>query len=90
MYLLVPIMLDECIKYLEKKSCGPFSYEIIVVSDGSRDGTVAKALKYSQKYTVEKFRVLELVENRGKGGAIRMVVSVYNLNQNINESCYFL
>ncbi|XP_013105929.2 dolichyl-phosphate beta-glucosyltransferase [Stomoxys calcitrans] len=69
----MPSMLDECLEYLEAKSKAEnFTYEIIVVSDGSSDGTVALALKYSKRYTVEKVRVLELVENRGKGGAVRL------------------
>lgn len=73
-FFSVPSMLDECLEYLENKSkSGNFTYEVIVVSDGSSDGTVALALKYSKKYTAEKVRVLELVENRGKGGAVRLV-----------------
>lgn len=31
------------------------------------------ALRYTRKYDVEKVRVLTLVKNRGKGGAVRMV-----------------
>ncbi|XP_005187768.1 dolichyl-phosphate beta-glucosyltransferase [Musca domestica] len=69
----MPSMLDECLEYLENKSkSANFTYEVIVVSDGSSDGTVALALKYSKKYTAEKVRVLELIENRGKGGAVRL------------------
>lgn len=56
----------------EKAKTEPnFSYEVIVVSDGSRDKTVECALEYSRRYTCDKFRVLKLVENRGKGGAVR-------------------
>lgn len=69
----MPAMLDECLEFLEAKTKnGNFTYEIIVVSDGSSDGTVSLALKYSKKFTVNKVRVLELVENRGKGGAVRL------------------
>lgn len=71
---LVPPMLDECIEFLEsrcKKS--NFNYEIIVVSDGSKDGTVSVANKYCKKLGTDKFRILELETNRGKGGAVRMV-----------------
>lgn len=69
----LPVMLEECMEFLEKKVKEEpnFKYEVIVVSDGSRDKTVECALKYSKKYTCEKFRVLELVKNRGKGGAVR-------------------
>ncbi|CAG9797258.1 unnamed protein product [Chironomus riparius] len=69
----LPVMLEECMEFLEEKLKQEpnFKYEVIVVSDGSKDKTVACALKYSKKYTCEKFRVLELVQNRGKGGAVR-------------------
>ncbi|XP_017097778.2 dolichyl-phosphate beta-glucosyltransferase [Drosophila bipectinata] len=72
----LPAMLDECLAFLEKKSAGNpnFTYEVIVVSDGSQDGTVAVALGYSKKHGAEKVRVLELIENRGKGGAVRLGV----------------
>uniref|UniRef100_A0A1Q3FAZ5 Dolichyl-phosphate beta-glucosyltransferase n=1 Tax=Culex tarsalis TaxID=7177 RepID=A0A1Q3FAZ5_CULTA len=70
----LPIMLDECLEYLEArlKSNKNFSYEVIIVSDGSRDKTVEVAQKYSAKYGSSKVRVLALVQNRGKGGAVRM------------------
>lgn len=72
--IAVPPMLDECLSYLEnlKKKTG-FTYEVIVVSDGSTDKTVEVAEKYAAKY--ETIRVLALVENRGKGGAVRLVRS---------------
>lgn len=68
-------MLDECLEYLENRLAkdSTFSYEVIVVSDGSKDKTVEVAQKYSQLYTSNKVRVLELIENRGKGGAVRLV-----------------
>lgn len=68
-------MLDECMEYLENRAArdSAFKYEVIVVSDGSKDRTVDVAHKYSERYTAEKVRVLDLVENRGKGGAVRLV-----------------
>lgn len=70
----LPKMLDECLDFLEerRKTTKGFSYEVIVVDDGSKDKTTQVALKYSQKYTTEHVRVLKLVKNRGKGGAIRL------------------
>jgi len=65
----LPLMLDEAIAFLNKKNC---TYEVIVVSDGSRDATVAVAQKYSEIHGSNKIRVLELIENRGKGGAVRL------------------
>jgi len=70
----LPVMLDECTEFLEQKikENPKFTYEIIVVSDGSKDKTVQTAMKYCKKFSTEKFRVLELIENRGKGGAVRL------------------
>ncbi|XP_035756175.1 dolichyl-phosphate beta-glucosyltransferase isoform X6 [Egretta garzetta] len=51
-----------------------FTYEVIVVDDGSKDQTTKVAMKYCRKYGSDKVRVLTLVKNRGKGGAVRMGV----------------
>lgn len=57
-----------------------FKYEVIIVNDGSPDGTSKETMKFVRKYGVEKVRLLEFAKNRGKGGAVRMVsVSVYPL-----------
>lgn len=67
-------MLKECVEFLESRSrSSEFKYEIIVVSDGSKDKTVEKAYAYSKSLGTDKFRVLELENNRGKGGAVRLV-----------------
>lgn len=72
----LPIMLDETLDYLEnkKKNHPSFTYEIIVVDDGSKDGTSKVALEYVKKYGVHKMRLLTFEKNRGKGGAVRMGV----------------
>ncbi|KAF1567399.1 UNVERIFIED_CONTAM: Dolichyl-phosphate beta-glucosyltransferase, partial [Eudyptes pachyrhynchus] len=72
----LPVMMDEALNYLEKRQkhdC-TFTYEVIVVDDGSEDQTSKVALKYCQKYGSDKVRVITLVRNRGKGGAVRMGV----------------
>ncbi|XP_057331406.1 dolichyl-phosphate beta-glucosyltransferase [Microplitis mediator] len=66
---LIP-MLDECLEFLENRKKLGLTYEIIVVSDGSTDQTVQVAQNYATKY--DSIRVLELVKNRGKGGAVRL------------------
>ncbi|RZF46084.1 hypothetical protein LSTR_LSTR004797 [Laodelphax striatellus] len=71
----LPPMLDECFEFLEKRardSDNQFTYEVIVVSDGSRDKTVEVAQKYTTKFGCNKCRVLDLKPNRGKGGAVRL------------------
>ncbi|XP_054859048.1 dolichyl-phosphate beta-glucosyltransferase [Eublepharis macularius] len=72
----LPSMMNEALQYLEKRQIQDpaFTYEIIVIDDGSRDQTTKVALKYTQKYGSDKVRVLTLVKNRGKGGAVRMGV----------------
>uniref|UniRef100_A0A667YXT6 Dolichyl-phosphate beta-glucosyltransferase n=1 Tax=Myripristis murdjan TaxID=586833 RepID=A0A667YXT6_9TELE len=56
----------------KQKEHPSFTYEVIVVDDGSRDKTTEVALQYTRKYGADKVRVLTLVKNRGKGGAVRM------------------
>ncbi|XP_055632213.1 dolichyl-phosphate beta-glucosyltransferase isoform X2 [Toxorhynchites rutilus septentrionalis] len=70
----LPVMLDECLEYLEGrlKADKLHTYEVIIVSDGSRDKTVDVAQTYSLKYGSDKVRTLALVQNRGKGGAVRL------------------
>ncbi|XP_040005995.1 dolichyl-phosphate beta-glucosyltransferase isoform X2 [Xiphias gladius] len=72
--LRMPVMLDEATEYLEnrQKQNPSFTYEVIVVDDGSKDKTTEVALRYTRKYGADKVRVLTLVQNRGKGGAVRM------------------
>jgi len=69
----LPSMLDATMKYLQnrKKETPSFSYEVIVVDDGSRDNTTDVALEYVTKYGTENVRVLTLHKNRGKGGAVK-------------------
>lgn len=71
----VPPMLDEAIEFLENrlKEHPSYKYEIIVVSDGSKDNTVKVAESYSEKFGCDKVRCLKLIKNRGKGGAVRLV-----------------
>eukprot|EP01100_Stratorugosa_tubuloviscum_P015347 TRINITY_DN8754_c0_g1_i1.p1 TRINITY_DN8754_c0_g1~~TRINITY_DN8754_c0_g1_i1.p1 ORF type:complete len:336 (+),score=121.22 TRINITY_DN8754_c0_g1_i1:123-1130(+) len=66
-------MLDETLQHLnERKSKDPnFTYEIIIVDDGSRDGTSRLVQDYALREGTESIRLLKLVQNRGKGGAIR-------------------
>ena len=68
-------MLDECLSYLDGQLNvnSKLTYEVIVVDDGSTDKTTKVGLEYSLKYGCDKVRVMTLVKNRGKGGAVRLV-----------------
>lgn len=72
----IPVMLDETLTYLEGRvasSYGDFSYEVIVVDDGSRDGTYAAALasQLAGSRNGGALRVMQLSKNGGKGYAVR-------------------
>eukprot|EP00053_Salpingoeca_punica_P004867 m.51349 g.51349 ORF g.51349 m.51349 type:complete len:322 (+) comp12983_c0_seq1:37-1002(+) len=70
----LPHMLDNAMAYLTQRKAEDkqFTYEVIIVDDGSRDGTSECALGFSEKFGYDTVRVLRLDRNRGKGGAVRM------------------
>jgi len=70
----LPVMLNEALGFLEerKRATPSYTYEIIIVDDGSKDTTTETGLIYSDKYGTDKVRVLTASRNRGKGGAVRL------------------
>ncbi|CAL2043744.1 unnamed protein product [Caenorhabditis brenneri] len=70
----IGIMLDDCCDYLEARAeiQEDFTYEIIVVDDGSTDDTADIVVQIATNR--KNLRVLKLKENRGKGGAVKMGV----------------
>lgn len=63
-------MLDEAVAFLEQKYKG--KYEIVIVDDASHDGTGEFALSEASRLLLAPhvLKVVTLVENRGKGGAV--------------------
>lgn len=69
--LIVRPMLDSCLNWLT--TINKSTFEVIVVSDGSTDGTCDVVMEYVRKYSAERVRLLKLTKNRGKGGAVSLV-----------------
>lgn len=63
-------MLDESIAYLQQHYLN--KYEILIVDDGSRDGTDRFAISKANEHKLPPHivRVVQLTQNRGKGGAV--------------------
>ncbi|KAL4854070.1 Dolichyl-phosphate beta-glucosyltransferase [Chlorella vulgaris] len=71
----LPATLQEIISYLHRRRDreGPyFTYEVIVVDDGSDDGTPCVAASFVRKNGSDAIRVLRLPHNRGKGFAVKV------------------
>ncbi|GAB4827464.1 hypothetical protein Ancab_034348 [Ancistrocladus abbreviatus] len=69
----LPGALDETMNYLQKhaEKDKSFSYEVLIVDDGSVDETKRVAFNFVKKHTVDNVRVILLGRNHGKGEAIR-------------------
>ncbi|KAJ3160956.1 dolichyl-phosphate beta-glucosyltransferase, partial [Geranomyces michiganensis] len=78
----LPAMLSEALAFLDarRKKDPRFTYEVIVVDDGSKDATSDTAAEVAKRHAEEvaeghswaarEVRVLTLETNRGKGGAV--------------------
>eukprot|EP00903_Cladosiphon_okamuranus_P014218 g13209.t1 len=69
----LPGMLKDTFAYLgtrRKTSDSSFTYEVIVVDDGSTDGTAAEVKRWVAQLGTDAVRLLTLSENQGKGAAV--------------------
>lgn len=68
-------MMDATMEYLKQKKSSTkdenYSYEVIIVDDGSKDKTSEVALQYVKKFGADTVRLLKLAKNQGKGGAVQ-------------------
>lgn len=69
----LPAMLDETVAYLSARASreAAFTWEVVVVDDGSRDDTAGVALGAVRRHGAERVRLLRLLRNAGKGAAVR-------------------
>jgi len=68
----LPGMIASTIAHLTSPSLrNTRTFEILIVDDGSTDGTSATALKLATKYPKCEIKVVTLEKNLGKGGAVR-------------------
>jgi dolichyl-phosphate beta-glucosyltransferase len=65
----LPVMIADTLKHLQ--SVPNRTSEIVIIDDGSTDGTSSAALRLAQKYPRSDIRVVTLEKNVGKGGAVR-------------------
>lgn len=91
-------MLRDTVQYLENRAVDDEvpagvetgSYEVLIVDDGSKDGTAAVVLELAKELKSEfgakrgSIKVVTLVRNRGKGGATRHVSIIWGCREHPN------
>lgn len=84
----LPATMDETLSYLQRRRDrqGPaFTYEVIIVDDGSKDNTASVAMDYVRQHGIDAVRLLRLPYNCGKGRAVREGMLIAR-----GETCLFM
>mmetsp|Transcript_42406 Transcript_42406/g.107001 ORF Transcript_42406/g.107001 Transcript_42406/m.107001 type:complete len:324 (-) Transcript_42406:29-1000(-) len=67
----LPITMEKTLAYLDQRCKNElFTFEIIIVDDGSKDRTYEVAMRFVKSRSTHMIRVMRLEKNRGKGGAV--------------------
>ncbi|KAJ1850798.1 dolichyl-phosphate beta-glucosyltransferase, partial [Coemansia sp. RSA 2703] len=68
----LPVLLNDIRDYVNRrreKDSG-FSYELIIMDDGSKDKTSDVAMEFARMHGIRELKAVKHVINRGKGGAV--------------------
>lgn len=70
----LPEALMETMNYLQQRSAvdKSFTYEVLIIDDGSTDRTSKLGFDFVRKYKIDNVRVILLGRNHGKGEAVRL------------------
>ncbi|KAJ2789750.1 dolichyl-phosphate beta-glucosyltransferase, partial [Coemansia guatemalensis] len=68
----LPVLLEDVRAYVQtrRKTEPGFSYELIIMDDGSTDKTLDVAMEYARMHGMRELKGVKHVINRGKGGAV--------------------
>ncbi|KAJ2705288.1 dolichyl-phosphate beta-glucosyltransferase [Coemansia sp. IMI 203386] len=68
----LPVLLNDVRDYVRNRRTKEpgFSYELIIMDDGSRDKTSEVAMEFAQMHGIRELKAVKHVINRGKGGAV--------------------
>ncbi|KAH9951066.1 glycosyltransferase family 2 protein [Amylocystis lapponica] len=67
----LPDMLASTLSHLSSQAAHGRTSEVLIVDDGSTDGTAELALTLAKKHSDADIRIVRLLRNAGKGGAVR-------------------